>query len=272
LAITQGTKLTDSAGNTVTDITVNLDSLPKSESNNIIPIQAYEFGPDGSTFNPAISITVPYDPTKLPGGASASHLKVAYYSTGNAKWEYISCKVDTTNHLIQWQTTHFTTFAIVYATGFQLSWSLLLYVLGILILLGLVVLAVSKREKLAVVFAGWRGNQGAAVAEERGNQSSVIHDTETSVYSPAIIPAEKPGKTSLSRPGEEVCRTIEIDKGNVKCNEIGLVVEENGGNANGNGPIKIRLGYNPQLGAEDVIKISLIKRTKDDESLGHDSK
>ena len=272
LSIKQGTKLTDSAGDAITDITVNFASIPKSESTNIIPIQAYEFGPDGSTFNPAISITVPYDPTKLPGANSASHLKVAYYSTSNDKWEYINCKVDTTNHLIQWQTTHFTTFAIVYASGFQLSWSLLLYVLGILILLGLVALAVTKREKLVVAFAGWRGNHGAAVVEERGSKSSVIHDPETSVYSPAIIPAEKTAKTSLYRPGEEVYRSIEIDKGNVKCNEIGVVLEENNGSSNGNGPIRIRLGYNPQLGAEDVIKIDLIKRTKDDESVGHDSK
>ena len=58
----------------------------------------------------------------------------------------------------------------------------------------------------------------------------------------------------------------------MKCNEIGVVLEENNGSSNGNGPIRIRLGYNPQLGAEDVIKIDLIKRTKDDESVGHDSK
>jgi hypothetical protein len=33
----------------------------------------------------------------------------------------------------------------------------------------------------------------------------------------------------------------------------------------GKGPVRIKLGYNPKLGAENVIKINLIKRAKDDE-------
>jgi hypothetical protein len=264
LSINKGTKLTDATGNSVTDITVAFANLPKTESSNIIPIQAYEFGPDGSTFNPAITITVPYDPAKLGDGVSASKLRVVYYSSNNAKWEYIDCKVDAKNQLIQWQTTHFTTFAIVATSGFQFSWNMFILVVGILMILGLLLLAIIKRDNLVVAYAGLRGNQRVPV-KERNEPELSTNKQAMSVYSPTQTNSEKHIKTSLTRTEEEMFNTIEIDKGNVDCNEIGLVFEDADDGSKGKGPVRIKLGYNSKLGTDNVIKINLIKRAKDDE-------
>jgi hypothetical protein len=169
----------------------------------------------GSTFNPAITITVPYDPAKLADGISANGLRVVYYSSSNAKWEYIDCKIDTTNQLIQWQTTHFTTFAIVATSGFQFSWNMFILVMLILMILGLLLLAILKRDKLVVAYAGIRRNHRISVKERNEPELSTNNKQVMSAYSPTLTNGEKQLKTSSARTEEEMFNTIEIDKGNV---------------------------------------------------------
>jgi chitodextrinase len=74
-------------------------------------IGSYEFKPDGLTFNAPVKISLKYDPTLIPEGINEGNLKLAYESGGD--WIIISdSNVDTTNHIVSGQTTHFTKYSI----------------------------------------------------------------------------------------------------------------------------------------------------------------
>ena len=124
-------------------------------------------------------------------------------------------------------------------------------------ILGLLLLAIIKRDNLVVAYAGLRGNQRVPV-KERNEPELSTNKQAMSVYSPTQTNSEKHIKTSLTRTEEEMFNTIEIDKGNVDCNEIGLVFEDADDGSKGKGPVRIKLGYNSKLGTDNVIKINLI--------------
>jgi hypothetical protein len=139
----------------------------------------------------------------------------------------------------------------------------MIYIFAGLFLLGLALFVImQKREKLVLAFAGWRGGRQSTVADlntsEPHVQSMPVYSSPVKVYDKSEKMANQPGD-------EDLVSTIEIDKGNVECNEIGLVFDENSNGSNGTGPVRIKLGYNPKLGNENVIKINLIKRSKGDE-------
>ncbi|MBA7485921.1 hypothetical protein ES707_21473 [subsurface metagenome] len=80
---------------------------PPPEDAHIIGL-AYDFGPDGATFDPAVTLTWSYDPDALPEG---DDLVIAYY---DGAWvELEGCVVDTENNTITADVSHFTTFAII---------------------------------------------------------------------------------------------------------------------------------------------------------------
>ncbi len=73
-------------------------------------IGAYDFGPDGATFDPPITLTWSYDPETLPEDVD---LVIAYYDEVNEEWVWVPCEVDTENNIITASVAHFTTFAII---------------------------------------------------------------------------------------------------------------------------------------------------------------
>jgi hypothetical protein len=76
---------------------------------------AYDFTPAGATFNPPITIRFSYDPTLIPAGVAASSLQIAYYDSTQSAWITLTTtSVDTTNHFIYAQITHFTPYAVTY--------------------------------------------------------------------------------------------------------------------------------------------------------------
>jgi len=74
---------------------------------------AYDFTPDGATFDPAITLNWSYDPETLPEGAAEEDLFIAYYDEDAGKWVELDCVVDTENNTITASVAHFTTFAII---------------------------------------------------------------------------------------------------------------------------------------------------------------
>jgi len=72
---------------------------------------AYDFGPDGATFEPAITLTFTYDPDTLPEGVSEEDLVIAYFVDG--EWVELECVVDTETMTITASVSHFTTFAVI---------------------------------------------------------------------------------------------------------------------------------------------------------------
>ena len=74
---------------------------------------AYDFGPDGATFDPPLTLEYTYDPDALPEGVAEEDLVLAYYDEEAGEWVELDCVVDTENNIIIASVPHFTTFAII---------------------------------------------------------------------------------------------------------------------------------------------------------------
>lgn len=80
---------------------------------NIIGL-TYDLGPDGATFNPAITLTFTYDPAQVPAGVDPSTLVIAFYNNATAQWVSLTdITVDPVTHVITGKTTHFTPFTVI---------------------------------------------------------------------------------------------------------------------------------------------------------------
>jgi len=114
ITIPQGTIAKDKNGNGLRtfEVTVNESPPPPPGGANIIGL-AYNFGPPGATFAPPITLTFSYDPADIPEGVAEEDLVLAYYDEDAGQWVTLECVVDTVNHTITAQVSHFTTFAII---------------------------------------------------------------------------------------------------------------------------------------------------------------
>ena len=73
---------------------------------------AYEVGPDGTTFNQPVTISVTYDEASLPSGVKESDLKLG--AVINNQWEALSnSTVDTATNVISGTTTHLSIYGIL---------------------------------------------------------------------------------------------------------------------------------------------------------------
>jgi hypothetical protein len=114
ITIPEGTTALDSEGNPVTLISllpVPNPPPPPPGVNIVGPV--FNLGPSGSTFSPSIEITFSYDPADIPPGVAEADLQLAFYNEATGEWMVMDCVVDTVNHIIRAQTTHFTEYAIV---------------------------------------------------------------------------------------------------------------------------------------------------------------
>ena len=83
---------------------------------NIVGV-AYDFGPNGATFNPPITMTLHYNPASIPAGVSETSMVVAFYDTTVGQWVVLaSCVVDPVAHTITVPVGHFTLFAVITST------------------------------------------------------------------------------------------------------------------------------------------------------------
>jgi hypothetical protein len=74
-------------------------------------IMAWEMGPDGVTFNPAVSLTFNYADRDVPSGTQEADLYIAWWN-GTA-WVKLIGTVDPAANTVTVQITHFTSFALV---------------------------------------------------------------------------------------------------------------------------------------------------------------
>ena len=75
-------------------------------------IEAYAFGPDNTTFNPAATVTLKYDPASLPADVHESGLYLALLE--NSSWTDLpSSKVDPQAKTMTAQVSHFSTYALL---------------------------------------------------------------------------------------------------------------------------------------------------------------
>jgi hypothetical protein len=110
LTIGAGTTVKTSTGGPLGSISVAevCFNIPKPEC--VIGC-AYDYTPNGATFNPPATLTLKYDPGLVPSGVDVSKLVIAYYD--GSKWVGLPSTVNTTNHTVtSTQVSHFTLFAV----------------------------------------------------------------------------------------------------------------------------------------------------------------
>ena len=114
LTIPEGTIALDEDGNPLEGLEAAVDESPPDppEGSYIIEL-AYDFGPDGATFDPAITLEYTYDPAEIPEDVAEEDLVLAYYDEETGEWVELDCVVDTENNTITADVEHFTTFAII---------------------------------------------------------------------------------------------------------------------------------------------------------------
>ncbi len=83
---------------------------PLPEDAHIVGL-AYDFGPDGATFDPPITLTFTSDLGDLPEGVDPEDLVIAYWD--GDEWVELDSEVDTENNTITAPVSHFTTFAVI---------------------------------------------------------------------------------------------------------------------------------------------------------------
>ena len=113
ISIPKGTCALDKDGKRPKRLEAAVDKNPPDppEGANIIGL-AYDFGPDGVTFDPPITFTWSYDPDALPEGVAEEDLVIAYYDEDAGEWIECPCTCDREAHCVTASVSHFTCFAI----------------------------------------------------------------------------------------------------------------------------------------------------------------
>ena len=115
LTINEGTTGKTAQDQPLSDIwIIELDKEPPIPPSNKMAIGlCYETGPEGTTFDQPITITVSYDQSDVPQGVNEKDLVIALWDKNAGQWaELTNCTVDTVNNTISAPTTHFSRYAI----------------------------------------------------------------------------------------------------------------------------------------------------------------
>jgi hypothetical protein len=140
--IPSGTEILDSAGLPVDEITVAPTTGAPLAPQGYFLIQAFDFGPDGTYFDPFMEITVEYDLSQLPAGQEPV---IAYYDSTAGEWVFVTGHVNTAEGTITFNVEHFTTYAVLgYGAATSEAGGIALWVwiiIGFVALLALVLIA-----------------------------------------------------------------------------------------------------------------------------------
>jgi hypothetical protein len=116
LTISQGTTGQTVEGNPLTEIWLietDREPPPLPEGKAMIGLH-YDAGPNGSTFDEPITITLTFDPDDIPEGVSEGYLVIALWDEGTGEWVPLdNCTVDTAHNTVSAQITHFSQYGII---------------------------------------------------------------------------------------------------------------------------------------------------------------
>jgi ZU5 domain len=80
----------------------------QAPSGSLLVGPAYDFGPDGTTFTQPVTITLPFDPSKLPSGRSSADVVIYTAPRGSTNYQALATTVS--GNTVQTTTTHFTVY------------------------------------------------------------------------------------------------------------------------------------------------------------------
>jgi len=102
-----------------TNITVGSGGSGVPASAQLVPGTAFSFGPSGTTFATPATLSVAYDPTQVPAGATQSTLSLFTPTPDGKDWQQVTgCSVDTTAHTVSGQISHFSIYAVLAVNQF----------------------------------------------------------------------------------------------------------------------------------------------------------
>jgi hypothetical protein len=101
----------NSAGQVLTSISAAITTAPTPTANDDAMVLAYTFGPDGANFNPALTLTLKYDPAIT----TAKVLENSLYAEGydGTQWQRIDGVINKAQKTITIQISHFSTYAVM---------------------------------------------------------------------------------------------------------------------------------------------------------------
>ena len=99
----------------LTQIIISPNTIPpEPPANSSFIGAAYNISPEGSTFYPTITVSLTYDPDKLPAGVKEKDLAIVTYNRVMKRWDKLTnINIDTATHIIRGQAEQFATFSII---------------------------------------------------------------------------------------------------------------------------------------------------------------
>jgi len=118
LSIAKGTKALTKEGNPLSKITMPVMTNPPAQpaASNVIGL-VYDFGPDGATFDPPITLTFTYDESLIPAGVAEENMVLAFWDEDAGEWVNLECTVDPATNTITAKISHFTPFTVLAYTS-----------------------------------------------------------------------------------------------------------------------------------------------------------
>ncbi len=115
LTINRGTIGKTEAGRALFRISIiEMEEPPTPPTGSNVIGLIYDIGPDGATFDPAITLTITYDPSAIPVKAKEKELVIAIWDKDAEKWIILEGgTVDLVNHTVSAPIKHFTAFSVL---------------------------------------------------------------------------------------------------------------------------------------------------------------
>jgi len=94
---------------------IEIDKEPLAPSEDTTTVGShYDAGPDGTTFDQPITITLDYNPDELPERVREENLFIATWDVNTGQWvELEGGTIDTVNHTISTQVSHFSRYTVI---------------------------------------------------------------------------------------------------------------------------------------------------------------
>ncbi len=125
LYIPKNTICKDNTGVSLEHISVTtLTEANPAEENETIVSSAYTLGPEGSTFDPPVTIVIEYDASSIPEGVSEDNLFIAIWDESRSEWTPVESTVNKETDSVSATIDHFSTYAVMapnYVVNFTVS-------------------------------------------------------------------------------------------------------------------------------------------------------
>ena len=111
IKISAGTKMLNKDKGALTSLTAEVLAAPPAPPSGTALVISYNLGPEGATFDPALTITLSYDPAKLPKDVAEKGLFIARYD--GTKWQALPSTVNDQANTVSASLTGFSQYALM---------------------------------------------------------------------------------------------------------------------------------------------------------------